>query len=395
MKKYKVKMLGDTQIDYEHLTELQDDISQQVIKYKKRNLILKFETQLGKTRTASKALKGYFRPLIVCPAKLSKQWEEELTEQNISSCAIMTINKLNMGDNAKNYQWKKHDIIIIDEFQEMLKSKTMKQLQKMKSLHLLGLSATPAGNDNLNYFQVAKTFFHKEPFVKELTKQKFVHDYLLIDAEQQAKNELKRVKTWLPPTVKDKWAKDFESKLQGVIELKRDIKEVRVEIKEINRYKKMKNKEFTRFDGKKFFATSATQSSKLHRLQQLGDYKWNGSFDSFELVSISEEFKDELVNMKYDKSLIVTRTPELAKTIAEFMEIPAVTGDVSLDDRAEIFKSNCLVATLQTVGVGVSSLHHLERIVLIEPAEGQATIEQLKGRIMNNAKDNLVLEIWK
>ena len=130
-------------------------------------------------------------------------------------------------------------------------------------------------------------------------------------------------------------------------------------------------------------------------MRQLCTFDWSGSFDTFKITSLLKDFKEELDDLKSDKVLIVTKTPELAYSIANYLECNAVTGDTSKDDRSEFFKSSQLVATLQTVGVGISSLHHLERIVLIEPTKGQATIAQLKGRIMNNARNDLTLEIWQ
>ena len=395
MENYLVKMIDDNVVDYDDLSRIQEEIADKIVKNRYENFILKFETQLGKTRTATMALKRFVSPLIICPAKLSKQWIEELETQGVSSYEVVTINKLNMKDNAQKYNWGLHDIIIIDEFQDMLKSKTMKYLQKKKSLHLIGLSATPAGNDNLNYYQISKTFFHNQDFVKSLTKQTFVHKYLVVDEKEALKLSRLGVKTFLPPTVPNLWNDNFEKNLKNLISLKRDIKKDKVVVNFIDWYDNIKRKTFTRSDGLQFFPTSSGQASKLNFMRQLCIFDWQGSFETFKIKRLLKEFADELDELKSEKVLIVTKTPELAYAIAEYLECHVVTGDTSKDDRFEFFKSSQLVATIQTVGVGISSLHHLERIVLIEPTKGQATIAQLKGRIMNNAKNDLTLEIWQ
>ena len=395
MENHLVKMIDDNVVDYDDLSRIQEEVADKIIKNRYENFVLKFETQLGKTRTATMVLKRYVSPLIVCPAKLSKQWIDELKTQGVSSYEVITINKLNMKDNAQKYNWNLHDIIIIDEFQDMLKSKTMKYLQKKKSLHLIGLSATPAGNDNLNYYQIAKTFFHNQTFVKNLTKQSFAHKYLIVDEKEALKLSRLGVKTFLPPTVPNLWSDNFEKKLNNLISLKRDIKKDKVVVKFIDWYDNIKHKIFTRNDGLKFFPTSSGQASKLNFMRQLCVFDWKGSFETFKIKRLLKDFADELDELKSKKVLIVTKTPELAYAIAEYLQCHVVTGDTSKDDRFEFFKSSQLVATIQTVGVGISSLHHLERIVLIEPTKGQATIEQLKGRIMNNAKNDLTLEIWQ
>lgn len=391
---YKVKMIDGTEIDYEDLTRIQNEVAETIIHNPKLNYLLKFETQLGKTRTAVKTLKGFSHPLIICPAKLSGQWKDELTGQSVDNADVVSINKLNLKDNAKEFPWKNYDIIIVDEFQDMLKSKTMKSLQKRKSLHLIGLSATPAGNDNLNYYQVAKTFFHYEPFVKGLTKQTFVHDYLVVDDKKAMELQRKGVKTMLPPTFKNKWARNFEKHLHGLIFLKRDIKQSRVDVVDVNYYDSKKTQIFTRCDGLKFFSTNSSATAKIRRMAQLCTFDWRGSFDTFKIINLNQDFKEELNQYDNQKVLFVTRTPALAYAIAEYLGIACVTGETDMEERQELFNSSQLVATIQTVGVGVSSLHHLEKIVLIEPTDGQATIEQLKGRIMNNAKNDLTLEIW-
>ena len=113
MENHLVKMIDDNIVDYDDLSRIQEEVADKIIKNRYDNFILKFETQLGKTRTATMALKRYVSPLIVCPAKLSKQWIDELETQGVSSYEVITINKLNMKDNVQKYNWGLHDIIII------------------------------------------------------------------------------------------------------------------------------------------------------------------------------------------------------------------------------------------------------------------------------------------
>ena len=84
MENHLVKMIDDNVIDYDDLSRIQEEVADKIIKNRYENFILKFETQLGKTRTATMALKRYVSPLIVCPAKLSKQWIDELEMQGVS-----------------------------------------------------------------------------------------------------------------------------------------------------------------------------------------------------------------------------------------------------------------------------------------------------------------------
>ena len=101
MENYLVKMIDDNVIDYDDLSRIQEEVAAKIVKNRFENFILKFETQLGKTRTSTMALKRYVSPLIVCPAKLSKQWIDELETQGVSSYEVITINKLNIKDNAQ------------------------------------------------------------------------------------------------------------------------------------------------------------------------------------------------------------------------------------------------------------------------------------------------------
>ena len=70
MENHLVKMIDDNVVDYDDLSRIQEEVADKIIKNRFENFILKFETQLGKKRTATMALKRFISPLIICHAKL-------------------------------------------------------------------------------------------------------------------------------------------------------------------------------------------------------------------------------------------------------------------------------------------------------------------------------------
>lgn len=171
--------------------------------------LLSDEVGLGKTIEAGLILKEYLlrgmvkRVLILTPASLITQWQEELktkfglnfkNHQEISDwedsdLVIASLDTAKSIKNQSNVQKIKYDLLIVDEAHK-LKNKKTKNWQFVNSIntkYLLMLTATPIQNDMIELFNLISIL--KPGYLS--TVQKFKDDFLAESDKRLPKNSAK------------------------------------------------------------------------------------------------------------------------------------------------------------------------------------------------------------
>ncbi len=171
--------------------------------------LLSDEVGLGKTIEAGLILKEYLlrgmvkRVLILTPASLITQWQEELktkfglnfknhqeiTDWEDSDLVIASLDTAKSTKNQDNVQKIKYDLLIVDEAHK-LKNKKTKNWQFVNSIntkYLLMLTATPIQNDMIELFNLISIL--KPGYLS--TVQKFKEDFLAESDKRLPKNSAK------------------------------------------------------------------------------------------------------------------------------------------------------------------------------------------------------------
>ena len=190
---------------YEH----QLNTAHAVIEKLNGRALLADEVGLGKTIEAGLILKEYLlrgmvkRVLILTPASLITQWQEELktkfglnfknhqeiTDWEDSDLVIASLDTAKSQKNQSNVQKIKYDLLIVDEAHK-LKNKKTKNWQFVNSIntkYLLMLTATPIQNDMIELFNLISIL--KPGHLS--TVQKFKDDFLTEHDKRLPKNSLK------------------------------------------------------------------------------------------------------------------------------------------------------------------------------------------------------------
>lgn len=171
--------------------------------------LLSDEVGLGKTIEAGLILKEYLlrgmvkRVLILTPASLITQWQEELktkfglnfknhqeiTDWEDEDLVIASLDTAKSTKNQDNVQKIKYDLLIVDEAHK-LKNKKTKNWQFVNSIntkYLLMLTATPIQNDMIELFNLISIL--KPGYLS--TVQKFKDDFLAESDKRLPKNSAK------------------------------------------------------------------------------------------------------------------------------------------------------------------------------------------------------------
>lgn len=190
---------------YEH----QLNTAHAVIEKLNGRALLADEVGLGKTIEAGLILKEYLlrgmvkRVLILTPASLITQWQEELktkfglnfknhqeiTDWEGSDLVIASLDTAKSQKNQSNVQKIKYDLLIVDEAHK-LKNKKTKNWQFVNSIntkYLLMLTATPIQNDMIELFNLISIL--KPGHLS--TVQKFKDDFLTERDKRLPKNSVK------------------------------------------------------------------------------------------------------------------------------------------------------------------------------------------------------------
>jgi hypothetical protein len=282
--------------------------------------------------------------------------------------------------------------LMVDEIQE--DTNFLSLVQQLPATRKLALSATPNRNDYANWFLIAKTFFIGWDFPYHDNEWKWKGYFL--DVDHPATEQLRRMMPRATAYEKRKWLVDAETGQSHNFEAMVPMIVIKTHRRHNEFYPVLKVPQFMakgaiHFNNDIWYTpTSAMQREKLLELMSIARVNLNGIDDEgkivTEIVSLHKGIHAMLQRSaeKGIDCLVIVSNKQLAKYIASEFNMALITGDVKRKERKELMKKNRIVATHQTVGVGISSLAHIVNLVVLEHISDGALLTQIRGRNLNN-----------
>ncbi len=336
-----------------------------VIKELRGRGLLADEVGLGKTIEAGLILKEYIlrglvkRALILSPASLVTQWQEELNIKfgldfvicnNIEdwtkyNYAIASMDRAKRPKHSKEIFKLKYDMIIIDEAHKLKNSDTQgwKFVNKIKKKYMLMLTATPVQNNLRELFNMITLLKPGQLKTFETFKEEFVEDRLSPKNASQLKELLSEV------MIRNK------RRSTGIVFPKRNVKTIMVKLsgEEKEFYKKIT--EYIRFE---YWMRKESKRSTFHlvTLEKLASSSTMGAASMLKNMLLNENLTEEDANaiLQLYKMAASVEDNEKARFVLDFIK--------ATQDKIIIFTEfrvtqDFLVERLQDAGISVTYFH--------------------------------------
>ena len=329
----------------------------------------------GKTLCALEiAKKKNAKKVIVVNNRVSilNGWEKSFKEFSYDkSFELVAITDKKLSNIVKEGSKMACDVLIIDEWQNVSSSKNVRAYAKIKRYYTIGLSATPIRKKGQNFYPLEKTLWGRANPNRKFDWQ-LAHGKMVYDAFSYSKT---------------KWAdfRDYESYVSNLPNFMRYEEVERIEnAKENNGFKikffkktlpcanpdalKMLNTyNVVTKNGKTAMSKLAFGKTAFERILNQTGFE----IDFPKLKAVNEDTPllkeiDRLITKAPHEMLIVTKSVQIANIIKERNpQIGIWTGTTK-----ELLEAPIVVATSQTLGVGVDGLQDkFKTLVVLDPVD--------------------------
>lgn len=322
--------------------------------------------QIAKERKAKKVI------VVNNRVNILKGWEKSYKEFGYDkSFELVTITDRKLSNLVKEGSKMTCDVLVIDEWQNVSSTSNVRAYAKIKRHYTIGLSATPIRKKGQNFYPLEKTLWKKanpnRKFDWELTHGKMVYDSFSYS--------------------KTKWEdfKDYESYISNLPNFMRYEEVEKIENAEENNGFKIKffKKQLSVANPKALkmlntynvvtkngrSAMSKLSFGKTAFERILNQTGFDVDFPKLKAVNEDTPLLkevDRLINKAPHEMLIVTKSVKIANIIKERNpKIGIWTGTTK-----ELLDEPVIVATSQTLGVGVDGLQYkFKTLVVLDPVD--------------------------